>query len=304
MVVHFKINAGRIPAHAVTKENVEELLGRRAPWFRQGQFRGDDRHFAICPYCDNPIQLKGLYKRKESSPRPYGSHTGVAIDGFPFNALDLEFCPYKLKNHAHGKEQRRQMGPVARQLIDTVVSEFDRIVLILRDDFGFDFSNAFAAKMLDQWFGSEAYLYTGAHLQNLPWMVAYFSPAMNLFGQNVAKNTELTAKIREQVPQANIADGRLDKGTSWYALNLQCLHHRATVSEDDGTLIESIKLRVQDFTRTNEASSAPTIFSKQIIFNPRRFEALVHASPKTAWRDERLLRLALDIAEKRRLNHA
>ena len=301
MVVHFKVSAGHVPAHTITKENVEDLLGRRAPWFRQGQLRGDDRHFAVCPYCDNPIQLKGLYKQQENSPRPYGSHTGNVIDGFPFDALDLEFCPYKLKSHAHSKAQRRQTGPVAMQLIDTAISEFDRIVLILRDDFEFCFSDAFAGQMLDQWLDSEAYLYTGAHLRNLPWMVAYFAPAMNLFGQLVATNAELTTKIREKVPQAKIPDsGRLDKGSSWYALNLQCLHHKVMVDEADGTLVESLTLRVQDFTKTNEATNAPIIYRKQIVFNPERFEALIHTPPERARRNEILLRLAQTIVSVRR----
>lgn len=300
MVAHFKIRAGRVPANTITKENVEYLLGRRAPWFRTGQLRGEDRHFAVCPYCDNPIQLKGLYIREKNSPRPYGSHTGIAIDGFHFDALDLEFCPYKLKSQAHGKEQRRPMGPVAKQLIDTAISEFDRIVLILRDDFGFSFSDRFAGKMLEQWFDSKAYLYTGAHLRNLPWMVAYFSPAMELFGQLVGMNAELTGLIREKVPQAKISDtGRLEKGTSWYLLSLQCLHHKAAVDEDDGALIESLTLRVQDFTKTNEAVKAPTIYKKQLIFSPERFEALIHTPPENARRNESLLGLARGVAEKK-----
>jgi hypothetical protein len=300
MVAHFKIEAGQRPAYAITKDNVEELLGRRAPWFRQGKYREDDRHFGVCPYCDNPIQLKGLYIRRENSPRPYGSHSGNAVDGFHFNALDLEFCPYKLTTHAHGKAQRRPMGPAAEKLIAMAVSEFDRIVLILRDDFGFRFSDRFAGQMLDQWFDSRAYLYTGSHLRNLPWMVAYFAPAMSLFGQRIGDNAELTACIREKVPQAAVSEaGRLEKGTSWFVLNLQCLHHKAAVSDDDGTLMESLTLRVQDFTTTNEAANAPTIYTKTIIFNPERFEALIHTPQAGTWRNENLLSLARGIAEKR-----
>lgn len=300
MVAHFKVSAGRVPAHTITRENVEELLGRRPPWFRQGKLRGDDRHFAVCPYCDNPIQLKGVYVRYENSPRPYGSHTGTAIDGFRFSARDLEFCPYKLTHQTHGKEERRPMGPVAEQLINTAISEFDRIVLILRDDFEFHFSDRLAGQMLDQWFDSRAYLYTGAHLRNLPWMVAYFAPAMDLFGQKVGDNVELTARIREKVPQAAIPDsGRLEKGRSWYRLCLQCLHHKAAVDEKDGTLTESLMLRVQDFTKSNEPAVAPTIYTKQILFVPERFEALIHTPPERAQRNENLLKLARVIGEKR-----
>lgn len=301
MVARFKVTTGRVLSHSITKENVEELLGRRAPWFRQGTYRGDDRHFAVCPYCDNPIQLKGVYVRKEGSPRPYGSHTGTAIEGFPhFDAIDLEFCPYKLKHHAHGKNDRRPMGQAALLLIDTVIAEFDRIVLILRDDFEIDFSDKYAEQMLDQWFDSRAYLYTGANLRNLPWMVAYFAPAMSLFGQMIGKNIELAAQIRERVPQAVISErGRLDKGRSWYALYLQCLHHRVAVDEKDGTLTESLTLRVQDFSDTNVAADAPTIYRKKIDFNPERFEGLIHTPPERARRNEKLLEIARVVAKRK-----
>lgn len=300
MVAHFKVGAGHTPVYEITRENVEALLGRRPPWFRQGQDRGDDRHYAVCPYCDNPIQLKGLYKRREGSPRPHGSHTGGPVEGFQFNSLDLEFCPYRLKRQTHGKDARREMGPAAKQLIVTAISEFDRIVRILRDDFGFPFSDKFAREMLDQWFDSEGYLYTGAHLRNLPWMVAYFGRAQSLFGQFVGKNADLADRIGTEVPQARISDaGQLVKGSAWYSLYLQCLHHRVEIRQEDGALIESLTLRVQDFTKTNEAGKAPTIYRKEIVFDPERFEALIRTSPDRQRRDAALLEMARNIAAKR-----
>jgi len=301
MVVYFKARAGRNPVHAITSDNVEDLLGRRPPWFRQGRFRKEERHFAVCPYCETPIQMKGLYKRQEGSPRPYGSHTGKAIDGFPFNGLDLEFCPYKLKGRSLDKQSLKASGPVAEQLINTAISEFDRIVLILRDDFGFRFSNLFAERMLDQWFDSEGFRYIGANLRNLPWMIAYFGPSQSLFGQFVGNNSDLVEQIKKKVPQARISEsGKLEKGDSWYALDLQCLHHKVKVGQENSMVHESLILRVQDFTKTNEAAKAPTIYRKMIDFNPERFEALIQTSDERALRNENLLEIARKIATKRR----
>ncbi|RMN11646.1 hypothetical protein ALQ65_200019 [Pseudomonas syringae pv. coriandricola] len=86
MVAHFKVTPGRVPAHRVNRDNVEELLGRRAPWFRPGKHRSEDRHYAVCPYCDNAIQLKGVYKEAVERARRYGSHLGEPVDGFVFQS--------------------------------------------------------------------------------------------------------------------------------------------------------------------------------------------------------------------------
>lgn len=300
MVAHFKVTPGRVPVHKVTKENVEELLGRRAPWFRPGQQRGDDRHFAVCPYCDNAIQLKGIYRETVEGARRYGSHVGTELEGFHYDPVNLEFCPYKLKASGRSKTSRRAAGPVSQELIDLAITEFDRIVLILRSDFGFSFSNAFAIRMLDQWLDSQGHLYTGAHLRNLPWMIAYFGPAQSLLGQYVGKNDDLAAGIRLKAPAANVTtEGQLSKGKKWFALHLQCLHHRVTINPDDGDLVETLKLRVQDFSRTNEPAKAPKIYEKLITFDPDRFEALIHVPPERACRNEALLALAREVAVKR-----
>lgn len=302
MVAHFKARVGESPVHEMTHENVESLLGRRWPWFRRGQYRDDDRHYAVCPYCDNPIQLKGVYRRGTDSPRPYGSHIGTPIDGFPyFDEIDLEFCPYRLRQHSHGRDSRRPMGPAAKQLVNMAVNEFDRIILILRDDFGFPFSNQFARKMLEQWFDSKGYLYTGAHLRNLPWMVAYFGPAQSLYRQYIGNNTDLVNGVRKTVPNAVVnGDGQL-VCEGWCAIDLQCLHHKIGEITATGSLTERMTIRVQDFSCTNFPEKAPTIYQKTITFDPDRFERLIHTASSHANRSTVLLQIAQTVADRWRI---
>lgn len=299
MVVYFKAKAGPSPIYEITLENVEGVLGRRQPWLQKGQNRGEERLYAVCPYCDTPIHLKAVYKRTDASPRPYGRHTGTAIEGFPFDAVDLECCPYRRESAAPDRNaRRRKMGPVPDLLIQMAITEFDRIVLILRDDFGFSFSNAFAGKMLGQWFDAKAYLYTAANLRNLPWMIAYFSPSQNLFGQPVGQNAALASAIRKTMPQAGLSkDGKLEQGSAWYELSLQCLHHRLKIK--DQAQLESLKLRVQDFTKTNNPPEAPMVYEQQIIFDPERFESLLGTPLERAKRNEKLLDLARSIAAEK-----
>lgn len=48
--------------------------GGVAPWRRDGD-KGPS-YYAVCPLCDNPIQIVGLFRRQEESRsrRPYGRH--------------------------------------------------------------------------------------------------------------------------------------------------------------------------------------------------------------------------------------
>ncbi|QTR51593.1 hypothetical protein [Candidatus Thiothrix anitrata] len=304
MVAQFKVSTGDTEAHPINRETVEYLLAGQFPWFQRNPERRVDQYFAVCPWCNNPVQLKGLYRKQDNSPHPYGSHTGKPINGFfHFNAVDMLFCPYKLKQHSHKKNDRRAMGEIARRLIKQAVEEFDRIVLLLRDDFGFPFSNKFAEKMLDGWFSSEGYLYTGAHLRNLPWMIAYFGPTESLYGQYIGKNSELTNAIREQVYGAKITgDGQLTQtGERFFKLQLQCLHHRFDKIIDTEAPPEYMTLWVKDFSKTNFPEKAPTIYQKTITFDSDRFERLIHTASNQANRNAALLQISQTVADRWRI---
>ncbi|MCB1622308.1 MAG: hypothetical protein KDI44_16395 [Thiothrix sp.] len=180
------------------------------------------------------------------------------------------------------------------------MSEFDRIILVLREDFGFPFSSRFAEKMLDLWFSSQGYCYTGAHLRNLPWMIAYFGPTESIYGQYIGSDTELVRAIIKQVSGARITpEGQLrHDGTGYFNLKLQCLHHRMTEISAEGMLSERMTLRVMDFSATNFAGEAPALYEKKIRFDPERFERLIHTAPERARRNRALLDLARQVAEK------
>jgi hypothetical protein len=265
MVVKFKLAVGAETVFNISKDVVESVTGKRAPWFQNEERRDDDCLYAVCPFCENPIQLKALYRRTADSPKPYGSHTGQAENGFPhFDEVDLQFCPHRLKRRTHKKTSRRPMGAAPLRLIQISVAEFDRIILLLRKDFEMEFSNAYAGRMLEQWFDSRGYLYTGAHLRNLPWMIAYFAPVESIFGQRLGEESRLRHAIQQSIPAARFSEiGKLSFKDVFCRLELQCLHHR--IKND----VEEMTIRVQDFTKTNRAPDAPTIFTKVLNFRPR-----------------------------------
>ncbi|MCS5465580.1 hypothetical protein NWO25_19660 [Enterococcus lactis] len=55
-----------------------------------------DSYYAICPECDNPIQIIGLYKEtQESGRKPYGKHHKGTIPYLAkYSEEDYLECPF------------------------------------------------------------------------------------------------------------------------------------------------------------------------------------------------------------------
>lgn len=291
MVQIFKLRPGRYPVFRVEPGEVEQRIGRQSPWFVPGS---SDRHFAVCPYCDNPIQLKALYNRTERSPAPYGSHVRRSLPGFVFCEQSLDRCPHVSKSRSHASSKAGGLDEMAEELIDLAITEFDRIVLILRDDLGFRFSDAFALRMLERWLSSEGYAYEGAHLRNLPWMILYFGGSANLYGQPIQTNGGLADAIVGSVPFAMFDKAKRLKGEGGYfRVELQALNHNVVVEEDE--VFESLEVRVVDYTDRKSADDSNEVFRFKIDFTPDRFEGLIHTPAGRAKRNQRLLDLATSL---------
>ena len=51
--------------------------------------------FAICPQCDNPIQIVGLYKKLKNTDKPYGKHYTRSVNGLAdYNQQAYDYSTY------------------------------------------------------------------------------------------------------------------------------------------------------------------------------------------------------------------
>ena len=62
----FKLRTGVSNPYEINVENFEKLTLKQEPYHKVGK-DGVPRDFGVCPACDNPIQLIGLYKKLENS---------------------------------------------------------------------------------------------------------------------------------------------------------------------------------------------------------------------------------------------
>lgn len=272
------------------REIFEAETGRKKPWYVNNE-TGSPSCFAVCPACDNPIQILGFYHALKNTENPYARHTPQSVRGLAaYRQESYDFCPYAA-NRKYDSQARRQQGdPLGEKILDILVPNFDRVIYILEAALGFKISDNLANALLKDYSGQTGYRYTGATLQNIPWVFAYMTLAKSLLGR-VVTDDELLAAIQKEV--ANIAVTPTSRGqqVSWGAskdfveLTFCFMHHRARL-DNDGNLKETMKMVVRQGNNTD-------VYSKTIEFDRQWFRNLIQLPQERAKRPRKATLVAL-----------
>jgi len=274
----YKLTVEDFIGKPIDKDAFEADTLRREPWYQEGS-ADKQSQFAVCPACDNPIQLVGLYHLPANVNNPYGKHTTSGISGIaPLDVEARDHCPY-FKPRQHQKTDRKaKFDGVPRKIVRILIEQFDRVVYILEKQTQVALSANALKGMLERYKGEQGYLYTGATLRNVPWIFAYMSDATALFAQRVGENHELTAAIRSHVPAANIdTHGRL-RPTSvlgakdvFIDLKMSFIQHRIIKDSEASGLKESMVFVVSH----SRKGQLVDIYKQDLTFDPVRFDRLI-----------------------------
>ena len=93
----FKTHVGEGKALMINEENFYLATRERKPYVVDSG--GVKSFYAVCPECDNPIQLIGLLRRQQDSlpRRPYGRHIGHDVPGVAVYDEDAYLsCPFSI----------------------------------------------------------------------------------------------------------------------------------------------------------------------------------------------------------------
>lgn len=101
-----KFTTGYEPALSFKKRDFKEKYEGRVgdnPNYTQ-MINGDLKHLALCPLCNNPVVILGVYKQIKTS--PHARHAkGVNIPQVAqYDEDKYEHCPYHRKNANYIKE--------------------------------------------------------------------------------------------------------------------------------------------------------------------------------------------------------
>lgn len=279
----YKLKQGAGVIKKITKENFEEDTGLRAPYYSA------DRRSpaAVCPVCDNPILIIGLYERE----RPYGKHHNKTIEGLAtYNSYSYRGCLYANPFHRDTERKRSQEKTAKAELIlSTVVNHFDSIVALLTEETDIRFSMNLIRKMLTTYRVNNGCCYLYAHQANAPWAFVYLTWRNSIFGVQIEENSELRTALNKEKRIA-FDNGRIVSADGKFlAVDYYFAGH--CIKTRDGITNEYIDFIVV----LDENGKDRVIFSKTIKIDITKFSALINSERKQTERDRALLNLAREL---------
>ena len=288
----FKCSPGVGHIYPIDTETVEGVLGKKRPYYAEAP-RGS-RYFAVCPVCDNPIQIVAIFKKDhESGRKPYGKHYGHSIPNLAlYNEEAYRHCPYH-RTSIYAKPIRRPPSDsVSSKFLTLLRDQFDRVIYILQQDTGIHISEATARHMIRAYIGNKGWEYYDSSLNNLPWKFAHAEKALPLFGRFIKNDSELARAIETSCPEVELVPAKSSGMVKVQARNHQYVdllyyfcHHRCRLNGDE--LIETIKLRLY-----RSAELSKTVFEKTIPIRGDYFMNLIAAKNTINQRSEKWLRIA------------
>lgn len=294
---YFKVKTGTGAIYKISEQNVIRFLGKGAPYYRVSP-HGQESFFAVCPCCENPIQIVGIFKNtKEAGRKPYGRHHKGSIPKLAeYCQEDYYNCPYSNpQSKKKAPNYRSSKSRVAQASLHLLAEQFDRIIYILSKDTEINITPSIAKEMLKSYVHNKGWLYRDATLNNLPWKLAETAKGINLFGRLICPGGPLEQALRDNCPEVNLVPGGRNqhllqiKNQEGCFLNLRYVlyNHEVHADEEGEHIEESIVFRVY----RGEAPNIETVLEKVIPIRTDYFMNLID-SKKATYRNNELLRLA------------
>ena len=229
--------------------------------------------YAVCPECDNPIQIIGLYRLPANVKAPYGRHLchnadGVAQDDAP----SREDCGYFKPQLRKKTDRKPRLDKRGRKILACLIEEFDHVITVFQQVTGISPGPKLLERMLDTYRRERGYLYMGATMLNVPWIFAYMTDSQSLVFQHIKHNPELVEAVEAHVPDAEIRDGRIrpKKGT-FIELDMCFVGHERHRSDDRSGASEVMSMIVTH----GVGDASREIYRKDIVFDHAVFRDLM-----------------------------
>lgn len=299
-MLKIKYHKGFSKIYPVNKENFIKVTKEEYPYSQNGN------NYAICPICENPVILLGLYKpisQKASDGtktiKPHGRHNTVGdVQGLAnYIKADYLACPnhkktddYIFERHA-GDANERDLS-----IYKTLRENFDIAVSLIRKAVPFYINNNMIESMLRDYLSKEAYMYTEATEYNIPWVLIHAMDHIGLYHRLVRTDSGLctylsnypgikldTSKSSGQYAEIT-NDGRAFIDLDWVVTGIRCHTDKNDIFHN---YIKTV------IGKPDGRGTYTTLYEEEIEVDPYSFSRLAHS--EKAIRDQKLLEMAQKI---------
>lgn len=236
----YKLSTYDIEIHEVNREEFERSTNGRYPYVQ------NERQYAICPSCDNPVQIIGLYT-KRSDFTPYAAHAGKTISGFPvWNEEAYLYCPRASKGTRVSKEDRKDKVTERERVIYRLLREhFAEAVVLARRFYGVYFSKSDCERALREFYNG-GILYPWHTIGNIPYTFWYIASNTPMYRKWLRMDGELYRQIKGKpgirMIEKNDTYASLETD-HFIPLDMQILWHRNEVRPDH-SVRQTIRARI------------------------------------------------------------
>ena len=176
------------------KMKYEERIGDN-PCYTQ-IVNGETKHLALCPRCNNPVTILGIYKKIDVA--PHARHTnGVNIPNVAqYDEYKYLNCPYHKKKANYVKEYVPETEePQRRELYKIAKEHYDKAIYLIQKETGIYITYAMAEMLAENYATMRVYNYIDATVYNIPWFLLYSFSGFPLYHMVIKKNTILYKRL-------------------------------------------------------------------------------------------------------------
>ena len=281
-----KLRPGLHPIHVISKEQFESDTKMESPWYQANQ-QGVKAQFAVCPACDNPIQIVAMYERSKNSPACHGRHVPRTVPRIAvYDQQSYDACPYANPGALHADARIAEGSQRGKDILQLLRQEFDRVIYILQQVTGVRISDALAKNMLQSFLSMRGHLYMGTTLCNLPWMFGYMAAAQSLYGRMLHEDSPLMLKLKNNARVLIEGNGQVKSANGSFLDITFCFMHHA-IAQAGTSIRETLKFVV--------SIDQSEIYQERVEIDTMYFHNLVNLPPERARRNERLLSIAQEL---------
>lgn len=277
----FKLKVSDTDCFDLSREEFEKQSRMMSPWFNHQTER--ERHFAVCPACNNTIQILHLYDESQVLHAKHNLGLSVGLQ----DRTILSHCPlYSKKQRLTIDSRRTAEDAVSMEIKERLIENFDRVVYFIKQSLGLRIPDWTLQKMLGNYLNTRGWLYSGASLINIPWIFLYQSRAQNMLTMGIL-NESIREAIKSHDEQITFNQYHNPQCLTGEApeLNLSFIHHKSSLVEHE--LTETITMNVV-------GKNQCVIYSEVITFDVEWFSALIQ-SKNEQYRNPNQIALARDI---------